>query len=235
MKFTIIIPAYNEESRIEATVRDYASYYAALPNGAQIEVLIVVNGSRDATADIAQRLEKELTNVRSWATPDKMGKGGAVLKGFELSHGEIVAFADADNATAPPELHKLLQTVDDGVDCAIGSRWLPESLQEIPQPLGRRIASRVFNLIVRILFQMSFTDTQCGAKAFRAEAVKTIRNQMHSTGWAFDVELLWRLRQNKLSIKEVPIIWRDNSQSRLRLHIDGPSMLWELVKLRLRG
>lgn len=235
MKYTVIIPAYNEESRIEATVRDYASYYAALPATEQTEVLIVVNGSRDATAEIAQRLEKELSNVRSWATPEKMGKGGAVLKGFELSQGEIIAFADADNATAPPELHKLLQAVNEGVDCAIGSRWLPESLQEIPQPLGRRIASRVFNLIVRILFQMNFTDTQCGAKAFRAEAVKSMRGKMHSTGWAFDVELLWRLRQNKHSIHEVPIVWRDNSQSRLRLHIDGPSMLWELIKLRFRG
>lgn len=235
MKYTVIIPAYNEESRIEATVRDYASYYQAQPNPTGTEILIVVNGSRDRTAEICRQLEQELPNVRSWATPDKLGKGGAVLKGFELAKGETIAFADADNATPPPELHKLLLSVEEGIDCAIGSRWLPESLQKIPQPLGRRIASRVFNLIVRILFQMNFTDTQCGAKAFKANAVKTMREQMHSTGWAFDVELLWRLKQNKSTIKEVPIVWSDNSQSRLRLHIDGPSMLWELIKLRLRG
>lgn len=235
MKYTIIIPAYNEESRIEATVRDYASYFSALTDAVDTEVLIIVNGSRDRTAEISQQLAQELPNVRSWDTPDKMGKGGAVLKGFELAEGEIVAFADADNATAPPELHKLLEAVNEDIDCAIGSRWLPESLQKIPQPLSRQAASRVFNLIVRILFQMNFTDTQCGAKAFKSDAVKSMRETMKSTGWAFDVELLWRLKQNHHSIKEVPIVWSDNSQSRLRLHIDGPSMLWELVKLRLRG
>lgn len=235
MKYTVIIPAYNEESRIEATVRDYASYFNTLPDAEDTEILIVVNGSRDRTAEISQQLAQELPNVRSWDTPDKMGKGGAVLKGFELAEGDIVAFTDADNATAPPELHKLLEAVDEGIDCAMGSRWLPESLQKIPQPLVRRIASRVFNLIVRVLFQMNFTDTQCGAKAFKTSSVKSMRERMHSTGWAFDVELLWRLKQNNHTIKEIPIVWSDNSQSRVRLHIDGPSMLWELVKLRLRG
>ncbi len=235
MKYTIIIPAYNEESRIEATVRDYASYYETLPTAAETEVLIVVNGSGDRTAEISERLEQELASVRTWATPAKMGKGGAVLKGFELSKGEIIAFTDADNATSPQELYKLFQAIEDGVECAIGSRWLPESLQEIPQPLGRRIASRVFNLIVRILFQINLTDTQCGAKAFRTTAIRTLLNEMKSRGWAFDVELLWRLKQNNHSIREIPIVWRDNSQSRLRLHVDGPAMLWELIKLRLRG
>jgi len=235
MKYSIIIPAYNEETRIESTVRDYADFYQNLSTACQTEIIIIINGSSDRTGDIARQLEDEIENVRSWETPEKMGKGGAVLKGFELATGEITAFSDADNATSPVELKKLLDTVESGMDCAIGSRWLHGSVQEIPQPFGRRVASRVFNLIVRLLFQLQFYDTQCGAKAFRTDIIKGMQENLHSTGWAFDVELLWRLLQQNRTIQEVPIVWRDNSQSRLRMHVDAPSMLFELIRLRLKG
>lgn len=233
MKYSIIIPAYNEEARISDTVRDYATYLETHFTPDEAELVIVVNGSRDRTGEIAREMEKIFPCVRSWETSDRQGKGGAVLKGFELANGEILAFTDADNATIAPELHKLLTAVESGVDAAIGSRWLPESRQTVPQPLARRIASRVFNLIVRLLFQFPYSDTQCGAKAFKRAAIDSIRGEIHTTGWAFDVALIWRLRRRGCQVKEIPITWSDNSKSRLRMHRDAPSMLWELIKLRL--
>lgn len=235
MQYTIVIPAYNEEARLRKTVEDYAAYVReAFPPGSA-EVLLIVNGSKDRTEEIAKELAAEYDCVRYWATPEKQGKGGAVLKGFELALGAIVAFADADNATTAPELRKLIDRVEAGVDAALGSRWLPESVQAIPQPLSRRIAGRIFNLIVRLLFQFSFRDTQCGAKAFQKAALDQVRGEVHSTGWAFDVDLIWRLCRKGFDVVELPITWSDASHSRLRMHTDGPSMLLELIKLRMKG
>ena len=234
MKYSIVIPAYNEEARIENTVRDYADFVSRTWEPGTAEVLVVVNGSRDCTGEIARRLEAELEIVRSWETKARLGKGGAVLQGFDLAEGEILAFTDADNATAPLQLKRLLDAVEAGTDAAIGSRWLPESVQEIPQPFSRRVASRVFNLSVRLLFQMQFKDTQCGAKAFRRRAIEAVRKEIQSHGWAFDVELIWKMQKRGFAVQEVPIVWRDSSQSRIRMHKDGPAMLIELLKLRLR-
>lgn len=235
MRHTIVIPAYNEEARIAETVRAYASYVRDEMDPEQTEILIVVNGSADRTAEIARELAAEYSWVRSWDSPERMGKGGAVMKGFELAEGDVLAFADADNATTPPELRKLLDAVDSGSDAAIASRWLPESRQLIKQPFTRRVLSRIFNLIVRILFFLPYTDTQCGAKAFTRESINAIRSKMDVKGWTFDVALIWRLRQAGYRVVEVPIDWSDNSHSRLRVHQDGPSMLVELIKLRFGG
>jgi len=233
MNYSIIIPAYNEEGRIGATVRDYASFVQSSMPADTTEILLIVNGSGDRTGEIARELEKEYSFVHAWISPERMGKGGAVLQGFDLAQGEIVAFADADNATTALELKKLLDGVAAGADAAIGSRWLPDSRQTIPQPLARRIASRVFNLIVRLMFQLPYRDTQCGAKAFRRAAIQKVRTAIHSKGWAFDVALIWNLRRQGFHVVETPIVWSDNSCSRLRMHRDAPAMLIELIKLRL--
>lgn len=230
MELTVIVPAYNESARLHDTVRDYSSFYA----NRDTEILVVVNGSTDDTGEIAHKLQAELPNVRVWETPEKLGKGGAIRRGFHLAEGEIVAFTDADNSTVPAELDRVVNAVRSGADAALGSRWLPTSVQEIRQPLGRRIASRIFNLIVRLLCGLRFRDTQCGAKAFRASVLEPLLDQPMSTGWAFDVELIRILQRRGARIVEVPIVWRDNSGSRLRMHRDAPAMLLELLRIRLR-
>lgn len=232
MKYSIIIPAYNEEKRIAATVRDYANYVKSNMPVNETEIIIVVNGSLDRTDEIARDMENHYDFISAWCSPERMGKGGAVLKGFSLAKGGILAFADADNATTAPELRKLIESVENNADAAIGSRWLPGSEQTIPQPFMRRVASRVFNLIVRCMFQLPFKDTQCGAKAFKRDAIETVRSEVRSVGWAFDVELIWHLVRYGFEVKEVPIVWSDNSSSRLRMHRDAPSMLIEMLKLR---
>lgn len=235
MKISIIIPAYNEEGRIQKTAQEYIEYIQQQMDAAQTELWLVVNGSRDRTAEICDQLAAQYDFVHSWNSPERLGKGGAVMKGFELAQGEILAFSDADNSTTPPFLHRLIQEVENSADAAIGSRWLPQSRQLIKQPLMRRIASRVFNIIVRLLFQLPYRDTQCGAKAFRNEALQAIRAQVRTSGWAFDVALIWLMRRQGYTVQEVPIDWSDNSKSRVRLHTDGPSMLLELLRLRFQN
>jgi glycosyltransferase involved in cell wall biosynthesis len=230
MELTVLVPAYNESARLQDTIREYSLFYA----NHDAEILIIVNGSTDDTGRIAHDLEAELPNVRVWETPEKLGKGGAIYQGFRLAEGEIIAFTDADDSTVPMELDRLVEAVRTGADAALGSRWLPTSTQEIRQPLGRRIASRTFNLIVRLLFGMPFRDTQCGAKAFRASTLQPLLGQPMTRGWAFDVELIWSLQRHGARIVEVPIVWRDNSGSRLRMHRDAPAMLLELLRVRLR-
>ena len=231
MKYSIIIPAYNEEARIAATVEDYAKYIQSSMDPQETELWIVVNGSSDRTGEIALGLERKYPFVHAWVTEQRMGKGGAVMKGFELAQGEILAFTDADNATIASELRKLIIHTETRADAAIGSAG-PESRQDVRQPWTRQIASRVFNLIVRALFQFPYNDTQCGAKAFRRSAIESIRDMVTATGWAFDVDLIWNLRRQGYQVDEVPITWSDVSRSRVRMHRDAPSMLVELVKIR---
>ncbi len=233
---TVIIPAYNEEKRLAETVREHHAYLwehrDCWPKG--VELLIVVNGSTDRTGEIARALDEELALVRAWETSSRLGKGGAVFQGFRLARGSVVAFCDADNSTVPAQLRLIVDAIQSGADVGIGTRWAPGSVQVIRQPLVRRIASRIFNLIVRILFGLPYTDTQCGAKAFKYSALEPLLESEVSSGWAFDVELLWRLRNSGAEIAEIPIEWRDGSGSRLRMHRDGPQMLLELLKIRLR-
>jgi glycosyltransferase involved in cell wall biosynthesis len=232
MRYSIVIPACNEQARLRETVADHAAFADRVLGADGAEIIVVVNGSRDHTGAIARELAQGLPLLRVEETTRRLGKGGAVLRGFALSRAAIVSFVDADNSTTPEQLHKLHQAVDQGAVVAIGSRWLPQSRREIPQPWSRQLAGRMFNRLVRQLFDLPFADTQCGAKAFQREAFETIRPSLELTGWAFDVEILVRMRQAGFSIEEVPIRWRDSSRSRLRMHRDAPAVLWELARLR---
>lgn len=234
MKYGIVIPARNEQARLRGTVEDYAAFAEGALGAEGVEIIVVVNGSCDRTGALARELEQELASVRAVETARRLGKGGAVLLGFDLSKAGILSFVDADNSTTPAELQRLLQVVDQGAAAAIGSRWLPASQQVVAQPWSRRLASRVLNRLVRQLFDLPFADTQCGAKAFERRAFEQVRPSLQMTGWAFDVEILARLRSAGHRIEEVPIRWQDSSGSRIRMHRDGPAILWELARLRRR-
>lgn len=233
VRVSVLIPAYNEAERLTPTID---VYYAALAAryGDAFELLIVANGCTDRTYEVAQELASSRPCLRVYETREKIGKGGAVLWGFSLARAPVVAFVDADASTAPESLLRLLAGVEcEGLDVAVGSRWLPESVIPRKQPLKRRILSRIFNGLVRVLLPLPLRDTQCGAKAFRRALVADISSYVQGKGWAFDVELLLRLRQRypKLRMREVPITWNDVSGSRLRAHTDGPSMLRDLLRL----
>ena len=228
---SIVIPAYNAEGMIATTLEDYLIHFSKeYPQG--FEIIVVPNGCTDRTTEIVDDYCDKFPQVRSESFEEKLGKGGALIKGLGMACGDIVAFVDADGATTPKELHKLIKGIE-GVDGVIGSRWLPGSNILAKQPLMRRIASRGFNLLVRLLFGLPYKDTQCGAKVFKRYAIAQTIDDLETPGFAFDVDLLYKAKKKGFVIKEAPIVWEDKLDSTLDLKTAIPNMFLALIKLRL--
>lgn len=228
---SIIIPAYNAEKIIRATLEDYVLHFSQ-EYDQDFEIVVVTNGCQDMTPNIVTEFCHEYPNIRQKTFDGRIGKGGAVIEGFKAASGDIVGFVDADNATRPPDLHKLIRQMGES-DAAIGSRWLPDSNVVVKQPLSRRVASRGFNLLVRVFFGLPFADTQCGAKVFKRHAVDSVVNELRTPGFAFDIELLHKIKRRGYKIKEIAITWQDSERSTLNLKATAPTMFLALLRLRL--
>ena len=224
--FCIIIPAYNEEHRIGLIL-------SQIP-GSGGQYLVICDGS-DSTPDIVRKFAAAHpgTDLRCLTYSRRLGKGGAVKEGFSHATTPSVGFMDADASTSVAQMVSLFDALE-GADCVIGSRWLPGSIVPERQGILRRFESRGFNLMNRLLFGLSLTDTQCGAKVFKKSAIDAVIGDMISSGFEFDVELLWRLSQKGYVIKEVPITWQNQGGSRVRV-MDVFRMLRSLISLRFSG
>ena len=231
MKLSIVIPAYNEEARLPPTLQAYLDYYEPRL-GADFELIIVVNGSRDGTERVARALAPAHPAVRVLVEPRAIGKGGAVMLGFAAARGERIGFVDADGATPPHAFDDLVRNIG-GAGAIIASRWFKESRVYPPQPLKRRIASRIFNFFVRWFFKVNIRDTQCGAKVLTREAVQSVLPEIGITRWAFDVDLLFKLRRAGFPIVEHPTTWHDIGGSQLKIGRASAEMFVAIVRLRL--
>lgn len=232
-KISLIIPAYNEGERLGETLSDYISYFSNVSTD-EFEVVVVCNGCDDNTPEIAAKYSQRFHQMIALNISDKIGKGGAIKEGFKIATGDIIAFVDADGAIKPGEVWKLIQRVSQGDDGAIGSRWLPGSQVLAKKPLRWRVASRAWNLLVRLLFRLPFKDTQCGAKAFKRNVIQSIINDFQINGMTYDVGLLWKATQRGYNIKEVPIIWEHKHKegSTNNLYKTIMKMAIEIMKLR---
>ncbi len=231
MYLSIVIPAYNERHRLGPMLQAYTDYFAAA-YGDRVEWIVVVNGSTDGTEKVVEEFARTHPQVRLIVEPEAIGKGGAIILGARAAHGEWIGFVDADGATPPESFDDLVRHAGDG-DCLIASRWLPGSLVEPRQPVSRRIASRIFNWLVRQLFGVAISDTQCGAKCIRAEALHAILPHLGVTRWAFDVDLLFKLRRAGYRIVERPTVWRDVAGSKIRVVRASIEMALAITRLRL--
>ncbi len=231
MKLSIIIPAYNESKRIRPTLDVYLDYFERR-FGDQVEFIIVVNGSRDDTEDVARSYQDRHACLQVLVEPRAIGKGGALMMGMREARGEAIGFIDADGSTPPHAFDSLVAQMGDA-GAVIASRWFPESIIDPPQTLRRRAASRIFNFLVRTLFGLPITDTQCGAKIIRREAVQDILPRLGLTRWAFDVDLLFQLRRAGYRIVEAPTEWHDVGGSQLRIGKASLEMFLAIVRLRL--
>jgi glycosyltransferase involved in cell wall biosynthesis len=223
---TLVIPAYNEESRIRnllSTMRGFDG------------VVIVICDGTDRTAEIVEEFIRNHSDIRLRCLrfPRRLGKGGGLREGFLAADTPFVGFMDADGSASVGEMAALFDKLET-VDCAIGSRWVQGAVVPVRQGFLRRFESRVFNVIIRILFGLPYRDTQCGAKAFRRAAVAAILPEVISTGFEFDVELLWRLRMHGFTIGEYPIQWENRANSRVR-GADILKMLGGLITIRLKA
>jgi len=231
-ELTIVIPARNEVGRIGPTLDVYLAHF----DPATTELLVVINNSDDGTLELIQNYEAKYPALRHLDFPGAIGKGGAVHKGFAAARGRLIGFVDADGATPPgafAELQQALQA-DAELDGVIASRWMDASQVLTPQPLSRRVASRLFNLAVRVLFRLPFRDTQCGAKLFRAAALRPLLPKLENTGWLFDIELLLVLRSAGHRLLELPTTWRDVEGSRFSMGSNLVPVLRDMLALRRR-
>ncbi|PWU11624.1 MAG: hypothetical protein C5B50_22955 [Verrucomicrobia bacterium] len=228
----LLIPAYNEERRIEPVLRDYATYFRQqFPN--RFQLVVVLNGCTDDTLGVVNRVGAEFKEVRPIVFEDPIGKGGALIEGLKLAPlADLIGYVDADGATPPRAFHELVRQIDEA-DCVVGSRWLPGAVLHVEQSNRRQFASRVFHSIVETFFRMHIRDTQCGAKVMRREAVEKIHSALRIADMAFDINLLYCLKREGYRILELPTEWTDKIGSKVRVGRTSLIMLLSVIRLRL--
>jgi glycosyltransferase involved in cell wall biosynthesis len=229
----LLIPAYNEEGRIEPVLREFVVYLREHHTG-PFRIVVVLNGCRDNTLGVVERVGRELPEVEYLNFPEPIGKGGALIEGLKLAPtADRIGYVDADGATGPAAFLQLVHLLSQA-DCVIGSRWLPGSVLHESQPWLRRMFSRAFHLIVQSLFWMNIKDTQCPAKALRRSAVEQVHQTLRIADLAFDVNLLYALKRARLRVLEVPIEWTDKLGSTVTRGLLRNSLVMFLSVVRLR-
>jgi dolichyl-phosphate beta-glucosyltransferase len=227
---SIVIPAYNEAGRLDATLALTRSYLDA--TGTESEVLVVDDGSEDRTSDVAAAHRRVDGRVKVLRLTRNAGKGAAVRAGMLAARGGRVLFMDADMATPLEEMGLLIAALDDGFDVAVGSRALPGSRIGVPQSAPRRLLGRAFNVFVRLLGVRGIRDTQCGFKLFTRRAAQALFGASRIDRWAFDVEILMLCR-GRFRVREVPVAWNDVPGSKIAPLGDAARTALDLLGLSL--
>jgi len=231
LDLSIIIPAYNEESRLPKTLDRIVAYLNARPF--QAEILVVDDGSSDRTAEIVNAGRQKYPGLRLVSNERNRGKGFSVRHGMLEARGEIALFTDADLSTPIEEADKLLAPIRErGYDAAIGSRAMDRSLIEVHQSVIREQAGIFFNRLVRWIMGIEFSDTQCGFKAFRTERARIIFEQQRVERFGFDPEILFLAKRQGLRVAEVPVRWSHDSATKVNVASDGIRMFLELLLIR---
>jgi glycosyltransferase involved in cell wall biosynthesis len=229
-QLSIVIPAYNESARIELTLDRVMACVAK--QGWDAEVLVVDDGSTDATPKIVQAWMERHPGLHLIQNEGNRGKGYSVRNGLLQAEGEVVMFTDADLSAPMEEAELLLAAIADGADVAIGSRWMDKTRQTIHQPLYRKFFGRCFNWVTRVVMGLPFKDTQCGFKAFKRPVAQVIFRLQRIERWGFDPEILFIARKLGYDIREVPVTWGHDERSRMSYLRDGMKMLEEMATIR---
>lgn len=228
---SIVIPAFNEEHRLPATLDSLREYLSAQPW--TWEIRVVDDGSTDRTVE--KVLERSEIDRRIVLQREPHGGKGATLKaGMLAARGSFRFMCDADMSMPASELPRFLPPALSGFDVAIGSREAPGAAR-IGEPFTRHVIGRLFNLAIKLIVLGGIEDTQCGFKMFTAEAARTIFPLVAVSGWAFDVEVLAIARRRGMRVVEVPVEWHYKSESRVSPLRDSPRMLRDLLRIRARA
>ncbi len=224
---SIVIPAYNEEKRLSISLNKILEFINA--NRDNYEIIVVDDGSNDRTASLPAEIDIFIKVIKM---EKNSGKGASVRRGMLAAQGDYILFTDADLSTPIYELNKLLPQLKNGYDIAIGSRALDYSKIKVHQPFYREFMGRTFNKIVQYLVIKGIKDTQCGFKLFKKDAAKTIFQLALIDGFGFDVELLFLANKMGYKIKEVPVDWFNNDQSKVNPIKDSLQMLLEISRIK---
>jgi dolichyl-phosphate beta-glucosyltransferase len=228
-ELSIIIPSYNEEARLPATLSRIAAY-TRLSNRA-IEVIVVDDGSRDGTVAAAEKFRSEIPSLRVVSNGKNRGKGYSVRHGMQEAQGDIVLFTDADLSAPIEEVEKLLPAMKTN-DVAIGSRAMDRSQITVHESHFREFAGIVFNKIVRLILRLPFVDTQCGFKAFRRVPCKIIFEQQTIERFGFDPELLYLARHHGLHSVEISVRWGHSPATKVSMLRDSIQMFIDVFLIR---
>ncbi len=232
MNLSIVVPAFNEEKRIESPLDEVVQYLRS--RFQRWELIYSDDGSTDKTLEKLRRLQEKYSEIKIVGVPKNRGKGSAVRIGMSAASGNVILFSDTDFSTPIQETERLFHYLDDGYDVAIGSRGLSDSQVEVHQAWAREVMGKMFNAMLRSLLPIEFMDTQCGFKMFSRKAVDIILPKMHLESFAFDVEMLIIAQANHLRIAEVPVIWRNVLDSRVHPIRNSMEMIRDVLKVRHR-
>ena len=230
LKYSIVIPAYNEAARIVATLE--AVVDCVRRRGWDAEVIVVDDGSHDHTADIVRSFASSAPEIRLLQNAGNRGKGYSVRRGMLQAIGEVALFTDADLSAPLEEAEGLFEAIAGGADIAIGSRWLERARQTIRQPLYRRFFGRCFNAVTRAIMGLPYADTQCGFKAFTRAAAQSIFPLQTIERWGFDPEILFIARKKGYRVAEIPVSWAHDDRTRMSYLRDGMRMLEDIAIVR---
>ena len=228
----MVIPAYNEAHRLPAYLSEVVAYFDG--RGEPYEVIVVDDGSADETAARVREAQSIHPAVTLHRLAENRGKGFAVRAGMRAARGDLRLMADADGATPIAEVKRLETMIQAGADLAVGSRALPDPSVRREVLIHRKVSGEIFNFFARRMGVGNVTDTQCGFKLFRGAVAEALFGELETTGFGFDVELLMLARRRRYRVIEVAINWADQPGSKVEVLRDGPRMLAQIVRARIR-
>jgi dolichyl-phosphate beta-glucosyltransferase len=227
---TIIVPSYNEEKAIRATLAEIAGYLKE--KALTYEVLVVDDGSGDRTSQEASSAAYLFDNFRLMKNPGNMGKGYSVKAAMLSAKGEYALFMDADNSTSIYEIDKFLPYMKTGYDAAIASRRLKESLVDQPQPFLRANMGRFYIFLSKVILGLTPSDFNCGFKLFKMSSMRRIFELQIMNDWSFDVEILFLITKYGLKMAEVPVRWVHKPGSKVRPVKDAVKSFFSILKIK---
>lgn len=215
MYLSVIIPAYNEEKRISATLLAVDKYLSKQKY--EYEILVIGDGATDKTVEIAKNFQNMIKNLRVIENKENHGKGFVVRQGMLEAKGDYRLFTDADNSTSVDQIESLLPFFKEGYDVVIGSRAIAGAKINVHQPFYKELLGKTGNKIIQIVAVWGISDTQAGFKCLTAQAAEDIFSRCVIDRWGFDIEVLALARKLGYKIKEVPIVWVNDMASHVKL------------------
>jgi glycosyltransferase involved in cell wall biosynthesis len=226
--FSIILPAYNEADKIESSIQKLTSILKS--KNISFEIIIAEDGSTDGTDRIAARLAKENKFIKHLHYDERLGRGLALKRCGEILKGNYLAYMDVDLAPRFGEkLVDVLNEFKNGFDIVIGSRY--HELSKTKRSFERKVASKSYNFLQKILFGVPIKDLQCGFKSFRRDVFIQMNKEVDANGWFWDTEMLIRSFLKGYKIKEIPVEWKEGKQTKVKMIKDSLSMGTSLIKL----
>ena len=235
MYLSVVIPAYNEEKRITKTLFEIDKYLSK--QSYDYEIIVISDGSKDNTAGVVKGVK--IANLKLIDNKENHGKGYVVRQAMLEAKGEIRLFMDADNSTTVDQVEKMIPEFKNGYDIVIGSRDVKGAVLDPPQPPFRVLIGNIFNIITQVVVGVwGIWDTQCGFKALSKKATESILPQCRIDRWAFDPEILKIGKKMGFKIKEVPVVWKNDLESKVKLRstikmlIDLFVIRWNLITFK---